>query len=136
LSLTCPERVSAVRSSRHADGCVYFPSSGCGESAARDPVAEAVVGLPRVADRDAGEKRQDPGGPHAVLAALGVHDDQHELPPGRRMHPGELPGGAEPGLVEVHDLRPDQVFRDRGQRGRDQPGGLPRSGRKRSRRGR
>jgi integrase len=35
------------------------------------------------------------------------------------MHPGELPGGAEPCLIEVHDLRGDQALRDGLQRGRE-----------------
>jgi len=52
------------------------------------------------------------------------------------MHPGELPRGAEPGLVEVHDVRGDEVPGDLLQRGRDQPGGLPRGGGERARRGR
>jgi hypothetical protein len=65
---------------------------------------------------------------HAVLAALGVDGDQHELPPGGGVDPGELPGGAEPGLVEVHDLAGNQVPGDRGQRGREEAGGLARGG--------
>ena len=40
------------------------------------------------------------------------------------MDPGELPGGAEPGLVEVDDLAGDQVPGDRGQRGREEARGL------------
>jgi len=70
-------------------------------------------------DGDAGEGRQHPGGLHAVLAALGVDGDQDVLPLRRGMDPGELPGGAEPGLVEVDDVRGDQVPGDRGQRERE-----------------
>ena len=93
---------------------------------------EGVIGLPGVVDGDAGEERQHPGGLHALLPALGVHGDQGELPPGGGVDPGEPPRGAEPGLVEVRDLRGDQVPRDRLQRRGEQPGGLARGGRERA----
>jgi hypothetical protein len=96
----------------------------------------AVAGLPGVVDRDAAERWQDPRGGHTVLAALGVDGDQHELPRRGGMHPGELPGGAEPGLVEAPDVRGDELPGDLLQRGRGQPGGLPRGGGERARRGR
>ena len=97
---------------------------------------EGVVGRPGVVDGDPGEGRQDPGGLHPVLAALGVHGEQRELPRRGGVDPGELPGGAEPGLVEVDDFRGDQVPGDRGQRRREEAGGLPRGGGERAGRGR
>ena len=82
------------------------------------------------------EVRQDPGGLHPVLAALGVDGEQRELPRRGGVDPGELPRGAEPGLVEVDDLAGDQVPGDRGQRGREEARGLPRGRGERAGRGR
>ena len=91
-------------------------------------VPERVVRFPGVVDGDAAEERQHPGRRHPVFPPLGVHGDQHELAPRGGMNPGELPGGAEPGLVEMRDLRAGQVLRDRLQGGGEQPGGPARGG--------
>ena len=49
------------------------------------------------------------------------------------MHPGQLPGDPEPGLVEVRDLRGGQRPDDRLQRRADEPGDLPGHRRQRGR---
>jgi hypothetical protein len=66
---------------------------------------------------DLGEGGQHSGGVHALGAALAMHRNQHELAGGRRMHPGQLPGDPEPGLVEVRDLGVDEGLDDRIDRG-------------------
>ena len=51
------------------------------------------------------EGRQHPGGVHRLPAPPGVHGDQRVLARRRRVHPGQLAGDPEPGLVEVRHRR-------------------------------
>ena len=86
----------------------------------------AVVWRPGVVAGDPGEGRQHPGRVHSLLAALGVHGDQHVPARRGRVHPGELPGDPEPGLVEVRHLGGEQGRDDRIDCRGDEPGDLPR----------
>jgi hypothetical protein len=55
-----------------------------------------------------------------------MHGDQDELARRRRVHPGQLPGHPESGLIEVRDVSGHQRFDDGIDRRCDDPGDLRR----------
>jgi len=116
-----PENVVCGAGLSHRD---EFPEQVSTAQSVPGDAAVAVVGLPGVVAGDAGEGVQHPGGVHGLLAAPGMHGDQHELPRRRRVHPGELPGDPEPGLVKVRHVRPGQGLDDGSDRRGDEPGDL------------
>src|SRR3954451_15916918 len=67
-------------------------------------VEVGVVGRPRVVHRDTAEPRQDAGVVDALAAALGMAGDQGVLAGAGAVHPVQLPGHAQPGLVEPGHL--------------------------------